>query len=418
MPEPIKVFEHEYLFVGEKGFQHTHWKALGLFNARNKNKYFTLYPDGIKFNQYVGTIQAGNVTIEILPKADKEEKDKNKWRQVLLKMLRECRFIQVDHPELAHLQLQANSILDAYFLLFLHEVEKLLHSGLIKKYRRKEGNSMSLKGKLLFHRQLNINITHQERFYVQYSVYDREHIIHQILYTTLKLISRIAPSTVICGRANRLLLEFPEMKSVKHVNERTFKRIVLDRKSLVYTQSLLISKMLLLNYRPDITGGEQHILAMLFDMNKLWEEYVYRQLLKVNPAWNIARQNQFEFWEPGNNDPKHLRPDIIIENHKDGKVVIDTKWKLVDDEYPSDADLQQMFAYAHYVESHILFLLYPSRQKSKPKGSYKKEHPISETKKKKVHCSILKVPLRWVDGEFEGLDLEENDFKLWQEYLP
>jgi 5-methylcytosine-specific restriction enzyme subunit McrC len=411
MADLIKVFEYEYLEIDGEKFQRHHWKALANFNAKNSNKYFTLYPDGIKFSQYVGVIQAGNLTIEILPKSDKEDKDSNKWQKVLLKILKECRFIKIDHPEQAYLKLHTSSILDAYLSLFIDEIAKLLHLGLIKKYHEVERNSLALKGKLLLQKHLTKNIVHKERFYVQYSVYDREHIIHQILLKTLKLVAKVSNNTVIHGKANRLLLEFPEMKSIEFVNDQTFKKIILNRKTKVYQQSLLISKMLLLNYRPGITSGEESVLAMLFDMNKLWEEYVYRQLLKLNTSWDISRQNNIEFWQPSNQTAKHIRPDIIISNHPRGRLTIDTKWKVIEDEYPADDDLKQMFAYAHYVESSFLVLLYPAKEKEKYEGCFMKEHALGSIQKEKVNCCILKIPLKWLEGEFVGLDLDENDFE-------
>jgi 5-methylcytosine-specific restriction enzyme subunit McrC len=410
MPEIIKVFEYEYLEIDDEKFKRHHWKSLANFNARNNNKYFTLYPEGIKFSQYVGVIQAGNLTIEILPKADKESEDTNKWQKVLLKILKECKLIKVEHPEQAYLSLHSGSILDAYLSLFLTEIERLLHVGLIKKYHKVERNSHALKGKLLLQQHLSRNIVHQERFYVQYSVYDKEHFIHQILLKTLKLVSKISINAIICGKANRLLLEFPEMKDIEFVNEQTFKRIKFDRKTAVYRECLLISKMLLLNYSPGLTSGADHVLSMLFDMNKLWEEYVYRQLLKLNTSWDISRQNNIKFWKPVNQEAKHIRPDIIVSDHPKGRLTIDTKWKLIEDEYPSDSDLQQMFAYAHYVESSHLILLYPSKEKKKHEGGYVKEHAIENIHKSKVNCYIMKVPLKWDNDEFIGLDLTINDF--------
>jgi len=410
MPNLIKVFEHEYLEIDDEKFKRHHWKALANFNTTNNNKYFTLYPDGIKFNQYVGAVQAGNLTIEILPKADRQDEDKNKWQRVLLKMLKECRFIKINHPEQAYLTLNSGSILDAYLSIFLDEIERLLHTGLIRKYYKREKNSTALKGKLMFQQHLTKNIVHQERFYVQYSVYDREHKIHQILLKALKFVSKISVSTVVHGKANRLLLEFPEMRDLDFINEQTFKRIKFDRKTAGYQQALLISKMLLLNYRPGITNGDDHVLAMLFDMNKLWEEYVYRQLLKINTSWDISRQNDIEFWEPSNQQAKFICPDIVISNHPKGKLTIDTKWKLIEDEYPSDDDLKQMFAYAHYVESSYLVLLYPAKEKKRHEGRYIKEHAIENLQKSKVNCCLLKIPLKWDDEEFIGLDLEVTDF--------
>jgi 5-methylcytosine-specific restriction enzyme subunit McrC len=71
----IQVFEFEKLTL------HKDWKERQLlprelerlleFNDNNKNLYFTGIRDGIQFNNYVGVIQIGGLTIEILPKADK-----------------------------------------------------------------------------------------------------------------------------------------------------------------------------------------------------------------------------------------------------------------------------------------------------------------------------------------------------------
>ncbi|RYE22423.1 MAG: hypothetical protein EOP42_24445, partial [Sphingobacteriaceae bacterium] len=172
---------------------------------------------------------------------------------------------------------------------------------------------------LLFQQQITKNLVHGERFFVQYSTYDKEHLIHQILFKALKLVERIAPDGIVRGKANRLLLDFPEMQHI-NVGEATFRKIVRNRKTISYEKSLLISKMLLLNYRPDITSGSDHVLALLFDMNKLWEEYVYRQLSVLDPNWTVSRQNSIDFWKPANKEAKTLRPDIIVHNHQKGTI--------------------------------------------------------------------------------------------------
>lgn len=221
-----------------------------------------MFPDAIKFKQYVGAIQAGNLTIEILPKADRDS-NTNKWHNILLAMLNECQLIKVEHPELANLQLHSNSILGAYLHLFIKELQQLLHEGLIKKYRKIDGNQSSLKGQLLFSDHVNRNVVHKERFFVRYTVYDHQHVLHKVLYKALQLVIKLATSPVVKGRAERLILNFPEMPDIK-VDESLFTKIIVDRKSARYKQAILIGKMLLLNYRPDITGRSDHVLALLF----------------------------------------------------------------------------------------------------------------------------------------------------------
>ena len=69
-------------------------------------------------------------------------------------------------------------------------------------------------------------------------------------------------------------------------------------------------------------------LALMFDMNYLWERFVYASLRKHNRNGNtITAQNTRNFWKPivGNNSK--IKPDIVINKDKDDCVVLDTKWK-------------------------------------------------------------------------------------------
>ena len=74
----IQVSEFEKLYYDEdKLFKQKHWEALCRY-LENVNKqgekridYFRILNKGIQFTNYVGVIQAGNLTIEVLPKTDK-----------------------------------------------------------------------------------------------------------------------------------------------------------------------------------------------------------------------------------------------------------------------------------------------------------------------------------------------------------
>ena len=69
----IQVFEHQRLKYDKSGdFQKLHFDAMVKFNELHQNKYFTIGHNGIVFKNYVGVVQIGGLTIEILPKADKK----------------------------------------------------------------------------------------------------------------------------------------------------------------------------------------------------------------------------------------------------------------------------------------------------------------------------------------------------------
>lgn len=366
MNKPIQVFEHKTLNIGANGFKKNHWQALGWYNEKHGSRFFTLTPSGVKFNQYVGVIQVGNITIEVLPKIGQaaDEKEKAKWQKVLIDMLRECRWMNVFAHEKASLRFKPNSILEAYIELFINECEKIIRQGLIKKYRLEESNCTSLKGKLLFNKQIQKNSVHQEYFYTRHQLYDKDNVYNQILYKALLIIPKISNSPFLKDKVYNIILSFPELKDIA-ISAELFSKIIYNRKNNHYKEAIEIAAMLLLNYRPDVSSGRNHVLAILFDMNDLWEEYVYRQLHKGKPNnWIISPQKVKTFWSLTNSQKrKTVRPDIVIENiNTKTSAIIDTKWKLPDNNVPADSDLKQMFIYNEYWNGRNAILLYPKAE--------------------------------------------------------
>ncbi|MGZ4011342.1 MAG: 5-methylcytosine restriction system specificity protein McrC [Flavisolibacter sp.] len=119
-----------------------------------------------------------------------------------------------------------------------------------------------------------------------------------------------------------------------------------------------------------------------------------RQLFKSKPAhWLIKSQNSKKFWQlKGSNSAKTIRPDIIILNTtNDIKLVLDTKWKLPENNIPADADLKQMFVYNEYWQGKNALLVYPNATfTDNPihyEGVFKKKSDASSTHS----CGIIKM---------------------------
>ena len=371
MSRLIQVFEHDKLtskslcikgeVLGDKIID-----KLWQYNDSNKNIYFEAIRHGVKFKNYVGVIQIGGTTIEILPKADKlntqSSEEKENWHRVLLKMLAHCKKIKVNAVSEASLRKRNHSLLDLYFELFLNEVNQLLQQGLIKSYNQNSGNVLALKGRLNFSKNIQQNVIRQERFYTTHQVYNHNHLANQILFKGLKVLKTISNNTYLIDGLNRLLSNFPEINEIE-INKTHFDKITSNRKTEPYNEALKIAKMIILNYSPDIKGGNENMLALLFDMNKLWEEYIYRMLLKVDDkSIKVSFQNRDKFWES-----KLIKPDIVITKTKwveDEKTethyIIDTKWKVKECAEPDDNDLKQMYVYNMYWESERSMLLYPT----------------------------------------------------------
>jgi 5-methylcytosine-specific restriction enzyme subunit McrC len=313
-------------------------------------------------------------------------------------MLRQSGMIQTDAPSSANLRLKSNSILDLYIEQFISECEYLIHRGLIKRYRKIEGNRSSLKGAIVFGKHISQNITHKERFYVKHTTYDVHHLLNQILLKTIKLIVEISNATDLKSRVSSLLLYFPELSEIS-VSEALFERIALDRKSEHYRKALTISKLLLLNYHPDITKGREPILALMFDMNLLWEKWVLRQIQKACcPRMSATGQSSLTFWSPtaGWGYSKTLRPDIVLE-FDNQRIIIDTKWKLPKDERPGDDDLKQMFSYNNRFDSKRSILLYPGNKEGYSGQFYHAAHGS---------CDLMFLDVL-VDGQLSSKGIQE-----------
>ena len=262
--------------------------------------------------------------------------------------------------------------------MYLNEIENLVKKGLIKKYRRVQSNQNALKGKLVFSQNIQKNVVHKERFYCEHQVYDKDHLIHQILFRGLLVLKDLL-NNHLKDKLNRLLFEFQDYQQL-NINKSHFDKLITDRKTTPYLKAIDIAKMLILNYSPNLNSGKDNMLTLLFDMNKLWEEYIYRILQKHKPeGYQVSFQNSDKFWEH-----KTIRPDIVI-TYKTETYIVDTKWKIIDANNPSDDDLKQMFTYNLHWKAEKSLLLYPSI------GQYEKSdfgNYIYKSNMKKNQCKL------------------------------
>ncbi|MCF2218710.1 McrC family protein [Chryseobacterium sp. PS-8] len=358
--ESIQVFEHSFLPIGENGFEKRHFVALSKLNALHNYQYFDLKHNGVVFKQFVGVIQAGNLTIEILPKIDRyeseDQENKAKWQKVLIEMLRVTKKLKIQQVGQANVSRQSIHLLDIYFEWFLNEVQLLIHQGLIKQYYKETGNVKALKGKLEFARHINKNLVHKERFYTTHQVYEKDHLIHQILGQALDIIAHLSKGSYLYSKCKTVQLDFPEVKKI-NATEITFSKVPKSRKTVPYETALSIARLIILNYAPNISSGSEKMLALLFNMNSLWEEYVLVKLKQAAQGTGIEvyGQDSKAFW-----NGITIRPDVVLKKNDEVVLIIDTKWKNIDQSQPSTHDLRQMYVYNEYWTSKKALLLYPS----------------------------------------------------------
>jgi 5-methylcytosine-specific restriction enzyme subunit McrC len=129
---------------------------------------------------------------------------------------------------------------------------------------------------------------------------------------------------------------------------------------------MALARLIILNYQPDVRAGREDVLAILFDMNELFETYVFRQVRRAAAKCGrdditVSGQRSKRFWRSPHSS-RGIRPDIVVTWGDGGpacSAILDTKWKTPKARHPDDVDLKQMYAYNLQFGAQRSYLLYP-----------------------------------------------------------
>lgn len=358
----IQVFEFEIVKVGEKGFTTLHLQKI--INLKNFH-YVEIGINYIRFKQYVGIFKIGNLQIEILPKIDAFSNQK-KCQYVLIQLLVFCKKMPLIPTNQVNLSFEKYSILEIYVHYFLRKIEHIIKKGLLKAYQFKTENRNTLKGKIQFSQQIQKNVYRKDKFMIKYPIYTNEHFLNQLIAKTLLLLKKTQINPLIQQKISFLLTYFSFDKEIAIV-EKDFESIHYSRQEYFYKEIIPLCKFFLFQYSPQFVKGRHITFSFLFDMNYLWEEYIYMQLkIVLGEKWKIEAKKRIKFWGKSS----HLIPDIVIENEKGERIIIDTKWKILNQLQPNHHDLQQMFVYNYMNNAKRAILIYPKVHFDKGKKDY------------------------------------------------
>lgn len=319
----------------------------------------------ISVNNYVGLIQMKNgYQIEVLPKIDLSDDDSNKeTKKVFLKMLRSMKDFPSKAFTAANLQMSKMNLYEIFINMYIQEVRKLLRHGIKSSYVVQNDNLRFYKGKLDVSNHIKTNIVHKERFFMNYDEYLVDRAENRIVKATLEKLGRITQSAENQKEIRQQLAAF-EMVSVSHNYQKDFSKISIDRTTEDYSTLMEWSKVFLFNKSFTTFSGTTSSRSLLFPMEKVYEAYVARYMKKIfsEEGWNVSSQDKGYYLF---DTPRKfaLRPDIVIS--KDQRIVVlDTKWKRLNNDVSSNygisqSDMYQMYAYAKKYNTSEILLLYP-----------------------------------------------------------
>lgn len=343
-------------------------EVMGLSARRGIGKIITV-------KNHVGIIALNDgTTIEILPKIySSEDKDNTeKARQLLVKMLNTLYNISYKNLQVANLDVCKMNILEVFIRMFVDEVLNLTKQGLKSSYETLEENLSYFKGKIQFSKHIRHNFAHKEKVFAVYDEFTVNRPENKLLKSSLTYLYSHTHSSKTKKDIKNLLILFDEVDlSVNY--DADFAKIVSDRNTKAYTAALNWAQVFLKEKSFTSFSGSTSSLALLFPMEKLFECYIATLLKKefAPKGYTISTQDKGYYLF---DTPKKfaLRPDIVVKDKDNNIFIMDTKWKVLN-ENPyanygiSQSDMYQMYAYQqkynlHNTQANVkgVTLIYPA----------------------------------------------------------
>jgi len=310
----------------------------------------------LKAINYVGVIQTRNLSLEILPKIYKD-REEDKYRDIFIEMLKPLLGINELHIDRANLSTIKNkNIYEIFITLFIEYVDNLIHKGLKADYISEENNQYFLKGKLKFNEHIKQNSIRKERFYVEFDEYKQDRVENRLLKSAIELLLKKSSDFKNKKALRQQLFIFDEVK-VSHHYKVDFSKINLHRGMEYYEIPLRFAKVFLLHESFTALRGKNDVFALLFPMEKVFENYMEFVLKNSKEALCIKQvlinggKNEYLL----ENKMARLQPDYLLKMKKGKDIICDAKWKLLENSESkiniSSNDVYQVFAYHHFYEA-------------------------------------------------------------------
>ncbi|MDH5559607.1 MAG: McrC family protein [Deltaproteobacteria bacterium] len=352
--------------------------------------------NGVRFQHYCGVISIGKEQIEILPKITSCETRADLSREILIKMLYETKKITPLKNRIAKMNYQSKYFIEILIEPYLRELNAVLKQGLFKIYALQSGSQTMVRGRLLFDQQIKSGYRGKGEFYCRYDEFIEDNLCNQIIKKTLQFIGRFYLSPRTKRVVFQLLSRFHEVGELSGTLKEA-QTVGFQKERQPYKRIVEMSCWMLSGLKPDVVSGSKISGAFLFDMNRLFEEYIAVKIAKITKDKNLFLKKQgvkkyLIHWQNQDKDLFRLIPDIVLFGTKDNKVklIIDTKWKRVNTEGGrlgvEPSDIYQILAYSSRFQCKNVILVYPGY----------KEHDLKRTVLN-VKNSRQKIILRFID---------------------
>ena len=319
-------------------------------------------PSGIKANYHVGVIKYKNFQLQILPKLIVEnETDNEQILKNLIFMLSYTKKLDIKTTDSVNLSKSENPFLEILIKEYANSLFDALKRLTPKNYVREEDNLNHLKGKIRFSDNIRYNCVNQAKFYCEYDEFSENNILNQLFLYVASCLYEISKNGEN-KRVLKLIIDyFADVKIVRFDRFRC-EKIRLTRNQKLFEKPFNLAKMFVENSSVDLSVNRFENISLVWDMNKLFEEFIYQVMRKMDGVTISAQRKRQLLKHRDGFTRRDTMVDIMINN----EIVLDTKYKrfeCLDD--VKNADIFQVSTYCMLHDKKQAILLYPQWNKEK-----------------------------------------------------
>lgn len=256
------------------------------------------------------------------------------------------------------LDAQGARLFDLIVLLLTEATEQVFRNGLLADYVEREDQLPVVRGRFLGDQQVLRRFGIIDRLICRFDEHEQDVVENQLLSAALARCSTRVADDDLRRRVRRLSAALREVCSYELLDaEAVRERITYHRLNEHYRQAHRLAWLVLdgLGVEDLLAPGAPRCFAFLIDMNRLFEQFVFRVVDRLFSSSTTRvrsqRQDRSIVVDVATNSPyMHVVPDLLVETATPGghvRLAIDAKYKLYDERKVDSADVYQTFLYAH-----------------------------------------------------------------------
>lgn len=366
----VTAFEHGTLQVGEpSGTSVTRLEADRLLAiAGTKPGFCTAGHRSVRLAQHAGLVNMGGRVLEVLPKAG-EHVDVARSRGTFLRLLHLADGLPpLPQANVGH-SLQRQTLLAVFVSTFIDALVKVVRAGLLRRYRSEVDDLRVMRGRLLVTRQAATHGMRPDVLACRYDNLTIDNPWNQVLRAALHVSRPCLNGVADQRRWLELGAAFDEVTLRRDAVD-VMKSLVPDRQVQHYATVMRWAALILKLLSPNVRAGKSEAPALLFDMNRLFEMAVARQLTRecAGRGRRVSAHDSDLHLSHLDGDAGvptfRLRPDLVVRDEAQVLAVADTKWTRLKVDargrlMPEESHVYQMNAYASAYSCSDFYLLYP-----------------------------------------------------------